>query len=256
MRKGRDTNPDSISLQTRTLRYNSCHWLAIDALWEHWVDARLDAQRVDYTYSATLSSNTQLVVTTSNVRAFSAAPFLDMHGATVVIDGQTIPEPTGVESPISKAMFVQDDAGSWVWIPPTASGLPPPLLGPGVLQKSHLLTGPIDDAFLEPFIVVTPTGTTPGCPAVDAYIEFELAHFIRRWEAVFRGHPRIMKDTEINQDQLRRFNLILFGTPESNVHVATVFSRTGRMEMPIGWSDGTVRVAGKSYDAGVSSIGT
>lgn len=31
---------------------------------------------------------------------------------------------------------------------------------------------------------VTPTGSTPGSPAVDAYIEFELAHFIRRWEAV------------------------------------------------------------------------
>lgn len=99
---------------------------------------------------------------------------------------------------------------------------------------------------------MTPTGTTPGCPAVDAYIEFTLAHFIRRWEAVFRGSPRIMKDTEINQDQLRRFNVVLFGTPESNAHVATVFNRTGRMALPIEWSDGSVRVAGESYDSGES----
>eukprot|EP01052_Picozoa_sp_SAG31_P002148 SAG31_NODE_73_length_27793_cov_26.900520_5_plen_176_part_00 len=58
-----------------------------------------------------------------------------------------------------------------------------------------------------------------------------------------------MKDTEINQDQLRRFNLILFGTPQSNKHVATVFSRKGRMALPIEWSDGSVRVANASYDA-------
>jgi hypothetical protein len=29
VRAGRDTDPDSISLQSRTLRYNSCHWLAM-----------------------------------------------------------------------------------------------------------------------------------------------------------------------------------------------------------------------------------
>jgi hypothetical protein len=170
VRKGRDTNPDSISLQTRTLRYNSCHWLSIDALGEHWVDARLDAERVDYTYATELSAKTQLVVTASNIRAFSASPFLDMDGATISINGQTVLQPTGLECPIKKAMFVLDDAGNWLWIEPTASGLPPPPLGLGQLQKSHLLQGPIDDAFYEPFIVVTPTGTTPGCPAVDVYL--------------------------------------------------------------------------------------
>jgi len=153
VRKGRNTNPDSISLQTRTLRYNKCHWLTIDALGEHWVDARLDAERVDYTHSTTLSANTQLVVSASNVTAFSAAPFLDMHGATIIVNGQVVAEPAGLEQPITKAMFVLN-GGSWEWIPPTAAGLPPaPPMGNG-LQKAHLLQGPIDDAFLDPFIVV------------------------------------------------------------------------------------------------------
>ena len=30
------------------------------------------------------------VVTASNVTAFSAAPFLNMHGATILINGQTV----------------------------------------------------------------------------------------------------------------------------------------------------------------------
>ena len=247
VRKGRDTDPDSVSLQTRTLRYNKCHWLTIEGLDEHWLDSRLDAKRVDYTHSETLSANTQLVVSSSNVSAFTAAPFLDMSGATVIIDGQTVQEPAGLDRPVVRSMFVKE-GGTWSWIPPTASGLPP-VVPDGALQKAHLLQGPIDDAFLEPFIVVTPTGSTPGAPEVDAYIEFELAHFIRRWEAVIRGVPRVMKDTEINQDQLRRFNLILFGTPESNVHVKTVTSRDGRMALPIGWSADAVTVGEQVYDA-------
>jgi hypothetical protein len=180
--------------------------------------------------------------------AARAAPFLDMHGAIVVVNGQIVQEPAGLDRPIGKSMFVKDGSGRWSWIPCTASGLPP-VVSDGVLQKAHLLQGPIDDAFLEPFIIVTPTGNTPGAPEVDAYIEFELAHFIRRWEAVLRGNPRVMKDTEINQDQLRRFNIILFGTPASNIHVATVTGREGRMALPIGWSDDAVTVGGQSFDA-------
>jgi len=134
--------------------------------------------------------------------------------ATIIVDGQVVQEPAGLDQPITKSLFVLKH-GSWEWLPPAASGLPPPSTD-GALQKYHLLQGPIDDAFLEPFIVVTPTGSTPvsaGGAAVDDYVNFELAHFLRRWEAVLRGQPRVMTDAEINQDQLRRFNIILFGTP-------------------------------------------
>jgi dienelactone hydrolase len=71
VRKGRDTDPDSISLQTRTLRYNRCHWLTIEGLDVHWEDSRLDAKRIDYTHSEILSANTQLVVIASGVSAFT-----------------------------------------------------------------------------------------------------------------------------------------------------------------------------------------
>ena len=42
-----------------------------------------------------------------------------------------------------------------------------------------------------------------------------------RWEAVFRGTPRVLCADEINQDQMRRFNLVLWGTPSSNMHIKT-----------------------------------
>ena len=47
------------------------------------------------------------------------------------------------------------------------------------IMKSVGLQGPIDDAFMAPFIVVTPSGHTPYAPEVDKWVEYELAHFLR-----------------------------------------------------------------------------
>ena len=140
-----------------------------------------------------------------------------------------------------------------LWLPPLAP-LQAPLRSTRTFSGHSIATHFAGLATSHPLLISHSESFATLC--WSRYIEFELAHFIRRWEAVFRGHPRIMKDTEINQDQLRRFNLILFGTPESNAHVATVFNQTGRMALPIGWSEGTVRVGSKSYDAGASSIGS
>ena len=113
-------------------------------------------------------------------------------------------------------------------------------------RHAHACYGSIQSAVLK-------TCQDNGWPAVNRDSSDEscirLSAVVLRIQ-VFRGSPRIMKDTEINQDQLRRFNVVLFGTPQSNVHVATVFNRTGRMALPIEWADGTVRVGGQSYDAG------
>ena len=81
---------------------------------EHWKDSRLDAQKVDYTHSATLSAKTQLVVTTNgNITAFSASPFIDMHNATILVDGQVVQEPAGLTQPIIKSLFVLSTGGAW-----------------------------------------------------------------------------------------------------------------------------------------------
>ena len=196
VRKGRDTDPDQITLQTRTLRYgNTCHWLQLLGLVEHWRDARLEAKRVDYTHSETLSVSTQLVVTTNgNVTAFSAAPFKDMRNAIVIIDGERISRQSLAvvakeeeQQPIHKAFFrkqqCQDGSDCWEWVPP--GGAEAAMVAAPPIQKTIGLQGPIDDAFMAPFIVVTPNGHTPNAPQVDAWVEFELAHFLRRCAASY-----------------------------------------------------------------------
>src|SRR5690606_23154842 len=45
--KGRDRYPSHISLQTKTLRYNRCHWIEILRLAEHWAGAKIDAAAVE-----------------------------------------------------------------------------------------------------------------------------------------------------------------------------------------------------------------
>src|SRR5439155_3995311 len=45
-RKGIDRHPKEISFQTRTLRYNRCHWIEVLGLAKHWEDSRVDASMV------------------------------------------------------------------------------------------------------------------------------------------------------------------------------------------------------------------
>ena len=42
------------------------------------------------------------------------------------------------------------------------------------------------------------------------------------WDAFADGFPRIATDTELTDDQIRRYNLVLFGTPETNSILARI----------------------------------
>ena len=68
----------------------------------------------------------------------------------------------------------------------------PRCCGISPLVKQPGLQGPIDDAFMSSFAFVTPeamSGVEPAPSAVDRWVNFELAHAVHRWEAVFRGTP-------------------------------------------------------------------
>jgi len=54
------------------------------------------------------------------------------------------------------------------------------------LSQSHGLQGPIDDAFMDRFIFVRPTGK-PINPKVGEWVTGELGHAIEHWRRQFRG---------------------------------------------------------------------
>ena len=95
-----------------------------------------------------------------------------------------------------------------------------PFHRPEPLRKEPGLQGPIDDVWLEPFLVVTPSRPSAH-PQVERWVQFELSHFKDRWRRLFRGQVREKRDTEVTPDGSPELSLDCVGRskpPTSCLH--------------------------------------
>lgn len=223
--RGLDTDPDKVSLQTRTLRYHKMHWVDVQGLDEHWRDARVEARR---------DGEDKLRVTTKNVAALRLSPANVRSIKQISIDDQTMPVETlkrdAEQAPIISLVKTE---GRWQLGPTERNSL----------VKLPGLQGPIDDAFLDSFIVVRPTGKCRH-EAVDRWVQFELRHFIDRWRALFRGAATVMDDVDVTDEIIAENHLILWGDPQSNA----VIKRLADWG-PIQWGEEDITVGEKKFDA-------
>jgi dienelactone hydrolase len=223
--RGRDRYPRRIRFTTWTLRYNQMNWVTIDQLEQHWERARLDAEIV---------GDRGVEVKPVNVSAFSlkfepGACLLDaMLKPVVTIDGQKVT----VEGPMSdrswSASFVKKQ-GKW------AAGLPE-----SGLRKKHGLQGPIDDAFMDSFIFVRPTGQ--GSAGVAKWIDFEMKRAINEWRRQFRGDAQVRDDAAVTDEEISQSNLVLWGDPGSNKLLARIADK-----LPVRWTAENVTIGSKRY---------
>jgi hypothetical protein len=214
---GRPHDPPALSLQTRTLRYPRMFWLQAEGLEHHWQDARIDA---------TAQGAAATLATTNLTRVRVAWPGL-AHGGTVTIDGQAVTVPAAPAG----ATLVKD-AGKWR--PAAASD-------DADLRKRPGLQGPIDDIFMEPFLVVMPSGTSPNA-RFQRWMEFESKHFRERWAGVLRGELREKKDSEVTADDLARYHVLAWGDAASNALIARTLAK-----LPIAWDATDIHVGAQAY---------
>ena len=214
--KGRDYALPNITLQTRTLRYNRMHWVEALGLKEHWQDSRIDTE---YT------TGEHLKVTTRNITALRLRP--PIRPSSLAIDGQLL---TKLESPLTLRL----ESDGWVGAPTVEDR--------GPLWKRPGLQGPIDDAFLEPFLVVLPGGVSRDS-AVERWVQFELAHFRQRWQDVYRGNLRTKLDSNVTPDDIAQFHLIIWGDPLSNVLLRQITDK-----LPVRWDDETLAIGSSRFD--------
>ncbi|MBI5767411.1 MAG: hypothetical protein HZA93_06415 [Verrucomicrobia bacterium] len=212
--RGRDPSPREVWLQTYTLRYPQSAWVRIERLARHWELAEVKASQHD---------NHRLEVQTKNVRELS---FPGLSPATVIIDGQEV-NTTGREPRLYRT-------GDTWWIG----------AAPG-LRKSPGLTGPVDDAFMEPFVFVRPSGR-PLNPEVGAWVESELTTACRLWRDVFRGDAPVIADTAVTDADLKNKNLILWGDASSNAVLKKLLAGG---QLPLKWNAQQIEFRGKSHPA-------
>jgi hypothetical protein len=202
-------------LVTWTLRYSRNYYLQLQGLGSHWEKATISA-KVEGTVASHVGANSTLHVKTSNVSAFTVDLigvhlFGHMLGSKenaeniILIDGQKVPCPTIVSDNVFAAHF-RKEAGKWRVVE---------TLDDGKLRKKPGLQGPIDDAFMDSFLIVKPSGTSPHAK-VNEWVDAEMNRAIDHWRRQFRGIPRVKMDKEVTDADIKNHHLILWGTPESN----------------------------------------
>jgi dienelactone hydrolase len=226
--RGRNAVPKRVRFTTWTLRYNECLWVTVDALEKHWERARVDAEL----------TGDGVRVKTLNVHALTlsmspgSCPLDNTRKPKVVIDGQEGEAASVMSDRSWTAHFRKADR--WTAAPSTEEE---------GLRKRHGLQGPIDDAFMDSFLMVKPTGE-PLNEEIGAWSNSEMKHAIAHWRRQFRGEPRVKKDDALTEADIAAHNLVLWGDPSSNKILAKIADR-----LPIQWDGDKVRVGDKTYSA-------
>jgi len=223
---GRNPAPAEIRFTTWMLRYNKMFWITVDGMTEEWQRARVNARIEGQT----------ITVSTTNVSALSLnfqpglAPFTAGTKPALKIDSDTIPLPAIRTDKSMTIGLIRSGAG---WKTGTLSGL----------RKIHGLQGPIDDAFVDAFVFVKPTGK-PFSEAVGRWTHDQADYAVSEWVHFFRGEPRVKNDRDITSDDIANNNLALFGDPSSNAVYRRIADR-----LPIRWTADGVMVGAQRFDA-------
>ncbi len=232
--QGRNRVPEQICFTTFTLRYNRCLWLELDGLGQHWNRARVEARLMH-------GQSVDVVVKTDNVTgltlrfAAGECPLDILKKPVIEIDGVAFeaPQPLSDRSWVARLAKV---GGRWQLAPePKAESAP--------LTKRPGLQGPIDDAFMDSFLMVQPSGAALNEP-VGRWTAGEMKHAIEHWRRQFRGDARVKADKDITEADTAQHNLILWGDPSSNSVLAKIADR-----LPIRWTAGGIESGGEKFSA-------
>jgi dienelactone hydrolase len=207
-----DRVPAHVRFVTYTTRFNKAHWLTVEGLEETYRRAEVDASRSD---------DGKYTVTTTNVTRLK----LDDKGTAFTIDGQALK--AGADQSFEKVN------GKWQTANAAARGM----------RKVHGLQGPVDDAFMDAFLCVRPTGTAWNAASQEwATKTFDV--FSANFAKWLRGDVRVKDDRAVSASDIADNNLILFGDPGSNSLIAKVLG-----QLPMQWTRTQITMAGQTFTA-------
>ena len=204
--------PGHLRFVTYTTKYNRCFWITVEELERSYERADVDGVRS--------ADGKRFTLSTKNVARLKLA-----GSGAFTIDGQTL------TAPEADPVF-EKRTGKWRLES-----------GAAVLRKVHDLQGPIDDAFMTPFLCVRPTGAA-WSEAVEDYSKQTLDRFTAEFAKWMRGDPRVKDDRHVTPDDIAAFNLILFGDPGSNSLIAQVVAK-----LPIRWTKTDIVLPGQKFSS-------
>lgn len=225
--RGRNEWPREVRFTTWTLKYNRMRWVVVDELEKHWERARVEAS---ITGDHSVRAKTRNVSAVSFEMGTGAALLNPASKVTIEIDGQTLAA-TGPLTDASWTAHLRKTGAKWAIAEDDA----------GALRKRHNMQGPIDDAFMDSFLMVLPTG--PAFNEAEAkWVRSEQERAIKQWRGLFRGDTPVKDDTAITDADIATSNLVLWGDPQSNKILARIAGK-----LPLQWTADAVTVGARRY---------
>lgn len=212
--KVRERAPKRVTYRTFHPRFNRAYWVTIDDFAEFGKPAEVDA---------TVESPTVVRLEATNVAR------LTLHGG----EGAPLRAET-VKVRLADGRML--DASSRKEAHATFTLSP---LGEGKLRKRGDLCGPVQEAYQRPFLMVF--GTT-GEEEAQLRVRRNAGTAALEWFDFAAGIPRFKKDTAVTGEDIKRFNLICFGTPATNRLLARIAGR-----LPVKVEEGRFTIGGKVY---------
>jgi hypothetical protein len=203
-------------------------WVAVEGLGKHWQPARAEAE---------VLNPHEVRIQTENITALTLsmpanADLLDHTlRPEVRVNGQRLEAPRMLADGSWKVRLLQR-GGRWSVVHSFEDG---------GLRKRPGLQGPIDDAFMDSFMLVRPTGETWN-PGVSKWTGSGFEKAVIEWRNQFRGDARVTADSDITDGDIAANNLILWGDPQSNKLLARIVGK-----LPVSWDAKVLRVGKKSF---------
>ncbi|MCH8830769.1 MAG: prolyl oligopeptidase family serine peptidase, partial [Planctomycetes bacterium] len=222
----------SIRFVTKTLKYNRCEWLTIEEMLELYKPAIVEGG---------VGKDGVLRIKTTNVAVLR----IDRDVAdSVQIDGSLLRLRNAAEG-LLPGVYYEKRKKDWSLLNYKASRK---FTQNPNGRKRRNLQGPIDDAFMQPFVCVRGTGKAWSQSHTD-WANWTLSRFDREFDKWLRGKIPIVDDTSVTAEMIAGKNLILFGDPGSNAIIAKVLKK-----LPLQWTKQTLIVNGKKYDPSTHGI--
>ena len=234
-----------IRFSTKTVRYNSCDWISIEEQQRPY-----DVSTMDVTVSPetkpsepkTSPGTKTAVITTNNVGVLKIHP--EAPATEVSVDGSAV-FPLQSESDTKRfSRYLEKTVSGWrEWDAERSlnyeNKMPDHQRG---LRKRSGLQGPIDDAFMESFICVLPTGT-PWSTSHQNWSNWTFHRFEQEFDKWMRAKVRVVPDRELTPEMIEKHHLIIFGDPGSSCVLASIMD-----ELPVTWTRTSLVVNSKTFD--------
>jgi acetyl esterase/lipase len=214
----RQPSPRRITYKTFSLEYDRAFWCRIGDFLRWGVPATIDI--------SVSEDGTTLTAKTENIRCFAIdpaqAPLAGKDALKAVVNG--------VERPL------RDTGLGTLEIVCDATPVPEATWPP---RKRHGLSGPVEEVFDTPFVLVTGTA---GIASQDQDLAAQVEKWADDWDRFADGRPPVLLDTQVTDAVIESRSLILFGTPETNSVLARLHDR-----LPLKIGRQRFEVAGRTY---------